>query len=537
MAPDRLAANGMMQLIRHQLRRDRIFWSAWLTLLAVQYIATVAAYDGLYPTLASRLLLTTTIGSNPSLLALYGPAFDLSTAGGFAAWRIYGFALLMSGLMSIMAVVRNTRAEEETGRLELLRAGVVGRHVPLTATLLVTVVANAALGLLCCAGLVVIGEGVVGAVATALGFLVTGAVFAGVAAVTAQIPENARPARGMAVAVLGVSYLTRAIGDSSSTARWLSWTSPIGWAQKLRPYAHERWWVLAIPVAVSVGLMALAFALESRRDFASGLRPTRLGPSRANARLSSATGLAWRLQRGQWFAWVFGIAAVAGVLGAVANGVLDIFRNNPQLEALFRKMGGSTDTLIDTFFSAILPIVGMIATVHAVQAVLRVRSEETELRAEQVLATAATRPRVFASHVVHAVVSPFVLMAVAGLSSGAAYAATIHDSEQIGRIALAALATVPAMLVVAGLTAALLGVLPQHAGMIWTVLGLSALLSQIGPLLRLPKWSLRLSPYGNVPPLPGPHASLWPLTVLGALAAVLFVVGIVGYRRRDIGAA
>ena len=38
--------------------------------------------------------------------------------------------------MAILLVVRHTRAEEETGRAELVGAGVVGRHAPLAAALI-----------------------------------------------------------------------------------------------------------------------------------------------------------------------------------------------------------------------------------------------------------------------------------------------------------------------------------------------------------------------------------------------------------------
>ena len=50
-----------------------------------------------------------------------------------------------------------------------------------------------------------------------------------------------------------------AVGDVSGQAgpSWLSWASPIGWGQQMRPYADERWWVL--------GLVALT---EQRPDAA-----------------------------------------------------------------------------------------------------------------------------------------------------------------------------------------------------------------------------------------------------------------------------
>ena len=92
-----------------------------------------------------------------------------------------------------------------------------------------------------------------------------------------------------------------------------------------------------------------------------------------------------------------GVAIFAGAIGSVANGVLDIFRDNPQLAGLLERMGGG-QRLIDAFFAALLPVMATVATIHSVQAMMRLRSEETEFRVEQVLGTVVTRTRLLASH-------------------------------------------------------------------------------------------------------------------------------------------
>ena len=521
-------------MTRLALRRDRIWWPAWIVLICVQVVATAGAYESLYPTPQSRLGLGPTMGQNTSLRALYGPAFDLTTAGGFTAWRIGGFAAAVIGLMSLLAVVRHTRAEEEAGRLELLRSGVVGRHAPLAAALLVTLGANVVLAVIVVVGLIWENLPVAGAVALGLGFLGCGLVFAGLGAVTAQISENARPSRGMAASALGVAYLLRAVGDSSDTAPWLSWLSPVGWVQQTRAFAGERWWVLLMPLVVGVGLIATAVSLEGRRDFGSGLRPSPLGPARAGTRLSTAAALAWRLQRGSWLAWTIGIAVFAGALGSVANGVLDIFKGNVRLEELIQRLGG-TQSLIDAFFAAILPLLATVGAIHSVQAMLRLRSEETETRVEQVLGTAVTRTRIMGSHLVHAVASPPILMTVVGLSAGGAYAASVHDASKIWPVLGGALVLVPAMWVFTGVTMALVGMAPERSALAWGALAGCGFLGQLGPILQLPDKVLRISPFANVPKFPGADLDVVPLVVLATVALVLTALGINGFRRRDIG--
>jgi len=525
---------GLWPMIRLACRQDRIWWPAWIAAISILVIATVGAYESLYPTAESRVGIAASMSSNVSLLAMYGPAFDLTNAGGFTAWRFGGFGAVLVALMSLLGVIRHTRAEEEAGRLELLRSAVVGRHAPLAAALVVTIGANVVLAVVISVGLIAQNAAVAGAVALALGFLGCGVVFAGISAVTAQVSENARPARGMAVSVLGLAFLLRAVGDSSKTATWLSWLSPIGWAQQLRAFADERWWALGIPLVVGAVLITTGVRLEERRDFGAGLRPSPLGPERAGPGLSTAAGLAWRIQRGSLLAWTLGTALGAAALGSVANGVLDIFKDNAQLEEILRSMGGG-QLLVDAFFAAVLPLLATIATVHTVQTMLRLRSEESETHAEQVLGTAVTRTRLLSSHLLLALASPVILMSAIGLAAGGAYAVSIHDANKVWAVLGGALVLVPAMWVFTGVTMALIGMAAQRSALAWAALAGCGLLGQLGPILKLPDAVLRLSPFANVPKLPGAELSLMPLAVLLAIAVVLIALGINGFRRRDIG--
>ncbi|MEO6144257.1 MAG: ABC transporter permease, partial [Dermatophilaceae bacterium] len=312
------------------------------------------------------------------------------------------------------------------------------------------------------------------------------------------------------------------------------WLSPIGWVQQTRAFAGERWWALGIPLVVGVALTTLAVSLESRRDFGAGLRPSPLGPERAAPGLSTAVGLAWRLHRGSLLAWTIGMAIGAAAFGSVANGVLDIFKGNAQLEEILQRIGGG-QSLIDAFFAAILPVLATIATIHSVQAMLRLRSEEIETRAEQVLGTAVTRTRLLGSHLAHAVASPPILMTVVGLSAGGAYAVSVHDASKVWAVLGGALVMIPAMWAFTGVTMALTGLAPERSALAWGVLAGCGVLGELGPVLRLPDTILRISPFANVPQFPGADLDLVPLAVLSLIAIALTTAGIRGFQRRDIG--
>jgi hypothetical protein len=69
---------GTGQLTRLALRQDRIILPIWVLVLGLGPSSNAGTYDTIYPTAAERATLTGSIGANPSVAVLYGPAFDLS---------------------------------------------------------------------------------------------------------------------------------------------------------------------------------------------------------------------------------------------------------------------------------------------------------------------------------------------------------------------------------------------------------------------------------------------------------------------------
>src|SRR3954468_17174381 len=117
---------GTRELLRLALRRDRIMLPAWIVALGLAALAVASSYVGLYKTEASRAEVVRTLGSTPATLALYGRIYA-DSVGGLVGWRLGGIAMALAGLMTILLVTRHTRAEEETGRAELIGSAAVGR--------------------------------------------------------------------------------------------------------------------------------------------------------------------------------------------------------------------------------------------------------------------------------------------------------------------------------------------------------------------------------------------------------------------------
>ncbi|MFD7666398.1 ABC transporter permease [Streptomyces sp. NPDC059788] len=527
---------GTGTLLRLALRRDRLMIPAWVVLLGLTVVSMSSALEKLYDTAAKRAEVAVSMTANGSLRAVYGPVFS-DSLGGLTAWRIGGVAALLAGVMSLLIVVRHTREEEETGRQELLSAAMVGRRAPLTAALLAAFIADAALALLITAGLAGAGRPADGALALGLAIGGTGLLFAGLAAITAQLTESARAAKGLAGAVLGAAFVLRAAGDAASqdASSPLTWMSPVGWAENLRAFGDERWWVLLLFLAGTAVTVGAAYTLTARRDLGMSFLPARPGPPRAPASLNGPTGLAWRLQRTTLFGWAAGFLLAGAVFGSITDGVSDLVGDNEQAREIFERMGGQQG-LAEAFVSALSGILGMVAALYAAGAVLRLRGEETGDRAEPVLAGAVGRLRWAAGHLAVAFLGTALILLLGGLGLGFAYGLTVGDvGGQLGPAAGAALAQVPAVWTLTGLAVLLVGALPRAAAATWAVVGGCLGIGWLGPAVQLPQWVMNLSPFSHLPKLPGGEATAAPFLWLFGLTAVFVAVGLAGLRRRDIG--
>jgi ABC-2 type transport system permease protein len=528
-------------LARLAFRRDRIMLPAWVYVITAAIASNSYSLNKLYPTAAARADLVASGGQNPALVFLYGRLWG-DSLGAVSAWRYGVWAAIFAALMSVFLVVRHTRADEEAGRLELVGSAAVGRLAALTAALLVALAANVVLAVLLVVVLVVLGLPVAGSVAFALAITTCGLAFAAIAALAAQLAAGARAARGIAIGVLGAAYLLRAVGDASGEGglSWLTWLSPLGWTEMLRPYTGDRWWVLALPLALTAAATAGAYVLAVLRDHGAGLLPDRPGAAAASAWLRSSFGLAWRLQRGTLYGWAAGFAFTFAASGAAAKGIGSLLGGSSQLRNAFTRLGGQAG-ITDAYLAAIMSLAGLAAAAYATSAVLRLRAEETGGQAEPLLATAIGRTRWGLSHIAVAVAGTAILLAVAGVAAGLGYGLrTGSAGPEVARLLGAGLAQLPASLAVAGAAVVLFGLAPRAsvAGA-WTVVGVLVLIALFGQVLRLSQPILDVSPFTHVPKLPGAavtvHTTGAPLLWLSLVVVALVAAGLAGLHRRDIG--
>lgn len=527
---------GTGPLLRLILRRDRVLMPAWILALLVGVLGLSSWVISLYPSAADRRQYYDINSASATFAVRNDPLYG-STLGELVTWSV-GFVVVEVALVSLLTVIRHTRTEEEAGRRELIGSTAVGRHAGLAAALIATCGANIVFALLVAATVTARGLPVSGSLALGAQFAIAGCVFAAIGALAAQLTWSATSARGIAIGVLIAAFLLRALADvsdlSGGSAGWLGWLSPIGWAHRVRPYAGEQWWILPVAAMATAALWLGAAVLSRRRDPGAGLLPTRLGPDTAAPWLRTPLALAWRLQEGSLLVWMTCAVLVGLVMGGVADSTTQTLAGNKDLRDVFARIGGS-DAVIDANLASTMTIFAVLASACAIQATLKLRVEEASGRAESVLSTAVGRVSWAASHLVFSLLGSAAVLAAAGLASGVAYgASTGHVARESVRGLGAALAQLPAVWVLAALTIALVGVLPRLASAAWGLLAVFLLLALVGPALQWNERVLGLSPFAQIPKIPGGAFSTTPLLWLTLVAAAITTAGLLGLRRRDI---
>lgn len=521
---------GTGRLVRLFARLDRVRIVLWVAGIGLLVLLSAVSVADLYPTEADLREAAALLEDNAAMIALQGPTYAIDTLGGQIVYQIGSFGYVIMALMGMFLTGRHTRADEEQGLTELVRSAVVGRDAPLAAALLVASAALVVVGGLVTLSMLAVGLGAEGALAYGAAMALYGVVFACVTAVAAQVTEHTRTAYGLTGAVLGAAFLARAVGDIGGGT--LSWLSPMGWAQSVRPYAGERWWALLLLVGAATGLAAASYALLGHRDHGGGLVATRPGPATGSPRLARPEGLVVRLQRASLAAWAAGLMVTGISYGAIVTDVEDIIGDSEDIADIIAQAGGD---LTESYVASSMLMVALITGGFAISSALRARGEETAGRAEPVLATALSRTRWLGAHVALSMVGSALIVVLAGLAMGVTYAVVAGDADQVLQVTGAALVQVPGLWVLAGAATALVGLAPRATAVAWALLAWCGVVGMLGQLLDLPGWAAGLSPFHHLPRMPVQGVAWAPVTLLSMLALGLVAAGLVGFRRRDAG--
>jgi ABC-2 type transport system permease protein len=497
--------------------------------LAATMMGTAAAIAGLYDTPARIHTYAEAVTSGGALVAINGHVEGIDSLGGVIQDEFGFLASFLLPLLGIGLIAGSTRREEQSGRIETILGGRIARHQPTLAALAVAGAAILGTSALFAAGLAFSGVPVAGSIlyGAALGGLAF--VFAGFAALLAQLVLHARAVYTASLILLAAAYLLRGVGDATGT--WVTWLSPLGWAEKTAPFGDQRWWVLAVPAVAGLAFGGSAVWLAARRDVGSALLRGGAGPARATRLRRRPIGFAAWIHRPATAGWLAGGVLLTAMMGSLARQFLDAMAGNPTLSDAMGIGGGRP---LDGFIAATQLYLAVIGAGYVVQAVGTLRGEEAEGRLEARLAGTVSRVRWLAAHGVVIAAGLVLIVAGSSLVLALSTAWSVGNTDEFGAVARAGLEYLPAELVFAGLALAMYGLWPRGFGLTWAAYAVATLIAFLGPGLRLGQWVLDLAPTTHVGDPPVGPVDAGSLAALAVVAIALVLIGFVAFRRRDL---
>ena len=542
------AFRGTWRLVRLALRRDRIKLPLWLLIIVATPAASGPALETAYKTLEDRLLYASTTAPSVLTRALAG-AIDGPELGSIMMMETFVWTAVMITFMSTLAITRHTRHNEENGASELIMSGVVGKFANLSAALIVALGANVAAALAIFAAVAASGVfSTGGSLLYALTLAGVGVSFSGVAAIAVQLTDGTRSANSISGLSIGVAFLVRAVGDSfgelgtdgiSVDPHWTTYFSPLSWGFQVRPFTDQNIVWFAATAVFLLATTSIGFFLVQRRDDGYGIFEPKDGRPRAKRSLLSPLGLAWQLQKSTFIGWSIGFAVLGLVIGGMATEFEDFFLESDFgaqfLEALG---GGSGSNFSDLFFAAMFALMGSIAVAYCIQALSRLRGEESKTHLESVLGASVSRIGWMLSHVFIMAVGAVTIMLIMGVVSAVTFGlfADVEIWPMLERLVPAVLIPLPAIFTMTGLITLVFGLLPRLTTAVsWGSFVVILLITQFAALLKFPDWVADISPFQHLPSAPASTSiDSDPLIVLSVIAVISLVGGLLFFRRRDL---
>ena len=108
-------------LVRHRMRRDRIQVPIWLASLTALLLFSALALQGTFGGLEERTLLVQLAVANPAVMFIRGVPQGTDAAA-VLIFTVLAFLGVLVALMNSFLAVRHLRAEEESGRADLVAA-------------------------------------------------------------------------------------------------------------------------------------------------------------------------------------------------------------------------------------------------------------------------------------------------------------------------------------------------------------------------------------------------------------------------------
>lgn len=526
-------------LLRANLKQNLKYSLVWIVILEMMMASGAFKMQTIMESTGKGVQDLISMLKMPGMAGLFGAmpnGVTYNSATVFAGIMMV-FMVILDALYVMPLMVRDTRGQEESGLLEMVRARTVGRTAATAAALCELVIVNVILFVLYFGTIVSLnlkGADFNGTLVFNLALIAVNLMFGAFTLLIAQLASTARGASMIAYTVLGAAYLVRTVTDIENPD-W-TWLSPIGWAQKTNAYSENNYWPILLMLGVTLLCAAAAWQVAKNRDIGTGILPEHAGRARAAGYLRSVPALLFRTTWGVVLGWLIGAVVAGGIFGGVLNSVGDIVKTNPLYRQMMNvtQINAANKTMVLSFLALYILLFVTLGVVAGTQVVFRLKEDEDKGYLGMIHATKQTRQTISLSYYVIGLAVSLVVFVVGTLMVYYTGNASLKEPLATEYLTWMLVAGLPAVLAFVSLAILLVGWAPRISAVFWAYMGIGLLVQMFESLLNLPKYSGKFSPFGwlNQAPL---HAVQTPwLSAMIIITVVFLILGVIGYRQRDV---
>ncbi len=536
------------------LRDYRIAILGWGIGMGLVIVSPMASVSELVKTPEARAALLSLAAS----FSWNADAIKADTIGGYATFKI-GIFIFLIAVWPILAGSRMLRGEEDRASLDLLLSAPRSR-------VRVAIEKLAAMWAALLAMAVLIGiTAYVGGLAFKADFTLADAllfglnlalicaVFGAIALLVSQFTHERGPAAGWAAGLLLIFIVVDMVHRVIPNTDWISRLSPIYYYNLSKPliagYGANAGAILFL-AALALVLTGTAIWLFARRDVGDVValpRILRLSPRPAAPRtlpagdwsLRSVYARSLGVMAVPTFWWTVLVAGWAGWMVVVVQQIEAklslVYASSPALQDLLKNLSGGNADFNASFLGAMFGILPIFLMAFAITQVNRWASDEGDGRLDLVLAAPRSRTRVLLGRFA-ALTTAVSVIGLAALVATLVASSVSGVALNTANVVAATLTLVPMGLLVAAIGFLAAGWLRTAAdtGLVSFLLAAWFFISFVGPELKVPEATLRLSAfyYYGTPLLHG--VQLANLAILLAVGAVALALGVLRFARKDI---
>jgi ABC-2 type transport system permease protein len=493
-----------------------------------------------YPTALGREKAVATFSNNIGVNVLLGPAPHAGTVPGYAAWSTLNAMVMIGAIWAFLLATKTLRGEEDAGRWELLLSGqttarraitnaLTGLWSSLTVFFVVSVTAFAAVG-----NVREVGFGIGSAAFFGLAVLAGPAMFLMVGALMSQLMPTRSRAAGVSAAIFGVSFLLRAVADSTS-AHWLQYLTPFGWIEKLQPLSDNKpLWLL--PIAGSILLLgALTIFFAGRRDLGDSIFADKDTAKPHLRLLGSPFSAAIRLTRANSLSWLAAIGISATLYGFLTKSAAQVFDQSASSEHILNSLVHQSKSSGYLAFLGVIFFLQMtLIMTYAASSVAAMRRDEAEGYLDNLLVRPVSRQRWLWGRVL---LTTIVILSAGLLTSLGTWLGIFgqHTGISFHTLILASANVLIPVAFVVGLGVFTLGLRPRLTSLaVYGVIAWSFMIEMVSSGINLNHWVLDTSILHHIVLAPAASPNWSRNVIIIIISIILCIIGAISFSQRDL---